>query len=184
MGRKQGDGLAEAPDEHLPAYEIKPALCLDLDGTVRYSKNGEFINSPEDVVVFPDVEAKLWEYCDAGYVIAGVTNQGGVAFGYKTVKGHMAEINAMLDQFERDPFDIILAAFSHPEGKVEPYNRVSMMRKPQIGMLAQCEHHLERAGIVVDWENSLMVGDRPEDQELAERAGIAFRWADDFFGRG
>lgn len=36
--------------------DVRPALCLDLDGTIRYSKNGDFINGPEDVALFEGVE--------------------------------------------------------------------------------------------------------------------------------
>ena len=33
-------------------YKVHPALFLDLDGTIRYSKNGKFINHPEDIELF------------------------------------------------------------------------------------------------------------------------------------
>lgn len=163
---------------------VKPALCLDLDGTVRYSLEGEFINHPDHVALFPDVETKLWEYRDQGYLIFGITNQGGVAFGHKSVLSHDAEIQRMFSLFDRNPFHIIKACFHHPQGAIEPYNHRSLLRKPDIGMLALCEVEAwEQESSIVDWDNSLFVGDRAEDEECAGRAGIRFVRADEFFGR-
>lgn len=69
----------------LQEYRLQPALCLDFDGTIRFSKRAEFINSPADICLFPGVEPVLWEYRGKGYLILGITNQGGVAFGFKTI---------------------------------------------------------------------------------------------------
>jgi len=169
--------------EQTGVYQIAPALCLDLDGTVRHSKNGRFINAPEDVIVYGDVEQKLWEYRDKGFLIFGVTNQGGVAYGLKTPEGHQAEIDAMFAQFESNPFHGIQVCFHHPDGYREPYKHRSLFRKPYPGMLMKCELDAWNAGYVVDWDNSLMVGDRPEDDQCASGADVTFQWAFDFFER-
>lgn len=173
-------------ENHFQVYpgDVKPALCLDLDGTIRYSKNGEFINKPEDVVLFSDAEERIWEYRDQGYLIFGITNQGGVAHEFKSILGYNAEIEETIQQFERNPFHIIKACFHHPDGTFHSFAHRSLLRKPDVGMLALCEIEAWEAGYIVDWDNSLMVGDRPEDQQLAQRAGIAFQWATDFFNRG
>lgn len=160
-----------------------PALCLDLDGTVRYSKSGEFITYLDDIALFPDVEPKLWEYRNQGYLILGVSNQGGVAFGHKTPRDVELELDMMASLFQKDPFHFIKCAYHHPQGTVAPYNHRSLLRKPDIGMLACMEVELYEAGFIVDWDRSLFVGDRPEDQQCAANAGIEFHWADDFFGR-
>lgn len=52
-------------------------------------------------------------------------------------------------------------------------------RKPQPGMLLQA---MEDAG--VSPADTLMIGDRPEDQEAARAAGCAFIWAQGYFARG
>lgn len=163
--------------------KVQPVLCLDLDGTIRYSLNGDFINKPEDVALFPDVEIKIWEYRDRGYLIFGVTNQGGVAYGFKTPQDNDAEIDATVQLFERNPFHAIQSCLHHAGGNQHPYNHRSLFRKPQIGMLVQCELDAWDAGIIVDWDKSLFVGDRPEDEECARNACIEFQWAKDFFGR-
>lgn len=166
-------------------WVVKPALCLDLDGTVRFNANdpGGFVNGPDDVALFPGVEAKLWEYRSRGYLVLGFSNQGGVAFGYKTHQDVDAEIAATIGAFERNPFHVVKCCLHHEKGKVEPWRHRSLLRKPDVGMLAVAEVECFDEGYVVDWDNSLFVGDRGEDQECAKRAGMAFRWAHKFFGR-
>lgn len=172
-----------APRIDIRTLKIKPALCLDLDGTVRYSKSGEFIKTPDDIVLFDGVEEKLWEYRNKNYLILGISNQGSVAYGIKTFHQVNDEIEQMNTLFERNPFHLIKFCLNHEKGKVFPYNLRSLYRKPDIGMLAQCEFEAFGAGIVIDWNNSLFVGDRPEDEECAKRAGIVFQWAWQFFER-
>lgn len=119
-------------------FKISPALCLDLDGTIRHSASGEFINGPEDVRLFPDVEAKLWEYRDRGYVIFGISNQGGVAHGFKTARQNDLEVEATFAAFKRNPFHMIKCCYHDAKGEVAPYNHRSLLRKPDYGMLALC----------------------------------------------
>lgn len=162
---------------------VKPALCLDLDGTIRFSKSGEFINGPKDVALFLDVEEKLWEYRREGYLIFSISNQGGVAFGHKSFLTNNEEIEATIGLFKENPFHIIKCCYHHPNGSVEPWNHRSLLRKPDIGMLVLCEIEAYEDDYIVDWDNSLFVGDRSEDEECAKRAGIQFMWAHEFFGR-
>lgn len=164
-------------------YTLQPALCLDFDGTIRYSKRGKFIHTAEDIALFPGVEEKLWEYRGNGFLILGITNQGGVAFGFTPPAAMKEQLQATLDLFQRNPFHAVKASYSHEKGKVEPYNHRSLLRKPHIGMLVQCELDFLEQGIIIDWENSLFVGDRPEDKECARRAEIGFVAADVFFNR-
>ena len=167
-----------------------PALCLDLDGTVRHSKTGEFIIGTDDVAIFPDVEEKIWEYRDKGYLILGITNQGGVAMGFKTPQQVNDELDMMFALFIRSvsgmgPFHMVKQCF-HMEGEKAsfPFNRRSLLRKPNIGMLAIMEVEAFNEGYLIEWDNSLFVGDRPEDEQCAKKAGIPFQWAHQFFNRG
>src|SRR4051812_18003316 len=65
-----------------------PVLYLDLDGTVRKGKDelGHFVNNASEVEVFPEVPALLANYKRQGWRIIGVSNQGGIALGYLTLK--------------------------------------------------------------------------------------------------
>lgn len=163
--------------------QVKPALCLDLDGTIRYSKAGKFINRPEDIALFDGVEPILWGYRNSDFLIFGISNQGGVAFGKKSPHQESAEIAATLALFKKNPFHIVKTCWHHELGTAFPFNRRSLFRKPNIGMLALCEYEAFNAGFAVDWDNSTFVGDRPEDEECARRADIDFRWAWEFFNR-
>jgi D-glycero-D-manno-heptose 1,7-bisphosphate phosphatase len=170
--------------DHQDNHNVLPALCLDFDGTIRHPKRGKIINRPEDVALFPGVEDKIWDYKEAGFLVFGITNQGGVAYGYKTLADWQAELDQTVALFTRNPFDYIAYSLLHPGGRVAPYNHRSLLRKPEVGMLAMCEVEMFQRGVVVDWDRSIFVGDRPEDEECAQRAGLTFIHADTFFGRG
>jgi D-glycero-D-manno-heptose 1,7-bisphosphate phosphatase len=166
-------------------HKLAPALCLDLDGTVRRSKSGEtFIKNYEDIEIMPGIERIVRRYRELGWLICGITNQGGVAFGYKKPSEVMHEVDETARLMRKaagvDIFHVIKACYQHPEGSVEPYCHRSLLRKPDIGMLALIEVELFGVGYVIDWDKSLFVGDRPEDLECAQRAGIRFRGIDDF----
>lgn len=182
------NNFKELLDRSTMPLSVQPALCLDLDGTIRHSKSGKtFIEGPEDVAVFPGVKEKLWEYSRNNWLILGFSNQGGVAHGFKTKTSYKAELNAMLDllkEGEESVFDFCGACCHDPKGKVAPYNVRSLARKPSYGMLAVAEYiAFKEAAIVIDWDNSIFVGDRLEDASCAEAADIGFFWAWEFFGR-
>lgn len=163
-------------------YELRPALCLDLDGTVRRSKSNHkgFIKDLDDMELMPGIEEKIQEFLAAGYVIFGITNQGGVACGYKTQDDVYAEIMHMLNLFKGKLFSNVYAAQSWEKGTVEPYCHRSLLRKPDIGMLVHCETEAMKKGVIIDWDNSLFVGDRDDDKECANRARVKFMHIDEF----
>jgi len=164
-------------------YVLRPALCLDLDDTVRYSKKGDYINSPADIALFKGVEETIWGYKNEGFLICGITNQGGIAYGHKTPEDNESELEQTRKLFKKDPFDMIMSCYFMPGGKVFPYNHRSLLRKPDIGMLVQCELQAWQQGIIIDWTKSVLVGDRDTDEQCAINAGIQFSWATDFFFR-
>lgn len=179
-------------------WTVKPALCLDLDGTIRFNRDDPagFINTVAQIALFDDVEDRLWLWREGGvifgadgdydvppHLIFGISNQGGAAFGYKTSVDVDREIERTVDLFERNPFHIIKCCLHHEKGTVEHYAHRSLLRKPDIGMLALMEVECFEESIIVDWDSSLFVGDRGEDEECARRANIRFAHADEFFGR-
>lgn len=160
--------------------EFKPALLLDLDGTVRKSKTGKFISGPSDIEILPNVEERITEYKDKGYLIIGITNQGGVAHGFKTVQA-VARESIHTHQLLNNKFDKIFACLAMEDGCNQAYAYKSLLRKPYYGMLVHAELFFFHKGIIIDWNNSLMVGDRAEDGFCAASAEIAFMQAVDFF---
>ena len=165
-------------------FTIKKALCLDFDGTIRRSKSGEkFIQGPEDVELIPGVKKLVEMYVDMGYVIIGVTNQGGVAWGFKTTEDVYLEVEATLALFDRNPFHVIIACPFDPRGSVAPFNKRSLNRKPSYGTLAVAEHEMIKRDIIIDWDNSLFVGDMDDDSDCAKAAGVPFMHIDDFLSK-
>lgn len=163
--------------------KLMPALLLDFDGTIRKSKSGNrFIQGPDDIELLPNVERILWQYRRQGYLILGVSNQGGVAFMIRPQSSINAEMDATLALFTSNPFHAVKWCLHHEKGKHPALGHRSLMRKPDIGMLVMHEYECFNAGYIIDWHHSLFVGDRPEDEECAKRAGIAFQWSWDFFG--
>jgi D-glycero-D-manno-heptose 1,7-bisphosphate phosphatase len=158
---------------------VRGALFVDLDGTVRDTRSGRVHPvRPWDQVVLPNVEPRLRAIRAEGFLVVGVTNQGGVAFGYLTEEDVVA-INARLgEELLPGLFDEILYCPHHPNGRVPAYRLDCPDRKPNPGMALQAR---DRRGI--DLATSEMVGDMPADREFAANAGLRrFHWAQEFFG--
>ena len=162
---------------------VKRALLLDLDGTVRNPASGaDFAKNSEDYKLVDGIEEKIYQYRDAGYIIAGITNQGGVAAGHKTKDDVMSEFRFLLSLFkEKDSFDTIRACPDMEGGKVKQYSYRSLLRKPDMGMLAKLEiDYKEDYDIIIDWNNSLFVGNSSDDEGCAKNARIEYMDIKDF----
>jgi histidinol phosphatase-like enzyme len=176
---------------------VIPAVVFDLDGTVRRSKQGA-IDFPSgdpgppldaaDVELYPGVEEAIYRYIDGkDILVIGATNQGHVGRGKMTLAASNAIQAATRAAFKKDPFDFIVASHAHPEA-VAPsgsWNRRTLLRKPNLGMLAVAEFEATRRGFGIDWDHpeTVMVGDWTTDSGCAAAAGVRFAWAWDFFGR-
>lgn len=172
--------MIDTPQNLAPLVKPCPALCLDFDGTIRKSKTGTFIKDENDIELIDGVEKIIWQYRQHDYLIIGISNQGGVAYGYKRPSHIEKELDATLRLFLKNPFHIVKMCYHMEEGKIEPFNHRSLLRKPDIGMLALAEFEAWNAGYMIDWNNSLFVGDRPEDEQCAKNANIRFMHIDNF----
>jgi HAD superfamily hydrolase (TIGR01662 family) len=159
---------------------LRPALCLDFDGTIRKSKSGTFIKDEKDIELMPGIEKIIWMYRNMGFLIIGISNQGGVSFGHKTHLDIDNERDATVALFNKNPFHVIKMCYHMEGGKVFPFNVRSLFRKPDIGMLAMAEFECWNAGFMIDWDKSIFVGDREEDKKCAENARIKFHHIDEF----
>ena len=164
-------------------------IIFDIDGTLADWKTNELL---------PGV--KEWFDANAPTTnIIGASNQGGVGLRYwmeregfgdpmrypriSSVDEHFEAVQRLLDHEFK-----VLRAYAYqsqkglwsptPVGDEKTNEWRQDWRKPAPGML------LEAVRIFgVEPQEALMVGDSAEDQEAANRAGCAFAWADDFFGR-
>lgn len=154
-----------------------PVLYLDLDDTVRKGKDalGRFVNTPEDVEVFPEALAQIRKAKAQGWRIVGVTNQGGVAMGFMTMET-LAEIMQETQRQCEGMFDKIMACTHFPEAK-DPEWAVCWCRKPRIGLIVEAALTLNHEHNDTEYyppHMALFVGDREEDRLCAEGAGIQF----------
>lgn len=155
---------------------------IDMDGTLREPLNGQlYFKHPKDQQLIEGVDLTIEAYKN-DWIIVGITNQAGVAAGYKSMQECIQE-----QQYTLKLVPELKEIYFCPDFEGRKCFRVTrnnvynhsqtrwfrQYRKPQPGMLklAMVRHnHLP--------ENCLYVGDRPEDEEAARRADVLFQWAD------
>jgi D-glycero-D-manno-heptose 1,7-bisphosphate phosphatase len=157
-------------------------LFADLDGTVRHglAQLGRFVNTPGDVVVFPEAVDRMREWKAAGGRIITVTNQGGVALGHVSPADAGAALMRTVELSE-GLVDVVSMCTHHPAA-ADPEQASCWCRKPSPGLVFDGLRHLinDRHPEFYPPKLALMVGDRPEDEECARRAGVRFTWAADW----
>ena len=183
---------------HVPCPEgdAKAKVAFfDADSTLRVSKSGSVTaNTKTDVNVLPFAAREIARLADEGYVIAVVSNQGGVSSGQQTFATAEGGLAYAVKQLAR------------LGGKVDYFDfadKYDNYRKPNIGMAELLDSKLEtKCGAGIDYAQSFMVGDsgykkdvdgphpdgRPaddfsnSDRLFAENLGVPFHEPTDFFG--
>ncbi len=172
-------------------------LIVDCDGTLREPQSdAKHIHSPKDQQIIPGADKALSYYHNQGYIIIGITNQGGVEKGYKTLKNTIEEQVYTLRLFPEILYiyfcpdmrgnQLVKVGLRDDDFYVEEYKRSDFLylnmpgelkyksfRKPGNGMLMMAIDSLDKYP-----EQILYVGDRPEDKQAAMTAEINFLWAD------
>lgn len=162
-------------------------LLVDLDGTIREPlSGGPYFQHPQDQRIIEGADVALSRYGD-DWLIIGITNQGGVAAGHKSIQQCIQEQQYTLKllpklheiyfcpDFEGRKCFRVTRHNAHSHSQTRWFRQY---RKPHPGMLklAIVRHNQLP-------ENCLYVGDRPEDEIAAERAGVPFEWAWDWIER-
>lgn len=162
------------------SFTSVPVLFLDIDGTVRQGKDdalGRFVNSPEDVHVFPEAVERMRAWKEMGGRIVGVSNQGGIALGIVTPR---LVYEAMEETYQQCDglFDELIWCSHHPNAKDLAQARC-WCRKPRPGLAIEAATLLTAThqGEKVDISQSMFVGDRPEDRICASHLNVNFMWA-------
>jgi DNA 3'-phosphatase len=168
---------------------------FDADSTLRISRGGTpTANAVDDVYVLPFVASKISELNEEGYLVAIVSNQGGVAAGFTSLE--VAEGGLL---FVGEQLDKLGAKVDYVDFAEER----NTFRKPETGMAELLNDLLfEKCGVEIDYAESFMVGDagykrnvdgphpdgRPaddfsnSDRGFAENLGIPFSEPTDYFG--
>lgn len=138
---------------YLVSNGMAKVAFFDADSTLRVSKSGSVsANAPDDVLILPFVAETLARLAQQGYLIAIVSNQGGVKDGIITFEIADQGLRFAISQIRaRDQRAVI-----HYYDFAESYDR---FRKPNIGMAETLAIALLERGVGIDWDNSLMVGD-------------------------
>lgn len=143
-----------------------PVVFLDKDGTLV--EDVPYTADPALVRLTPGAGPALCALHAAGWRVALVTNQSGVARGYfpeSALAGVEARVREVLAGF-----GVPLAGFfycpHHPDGVVPAYTRACACRKPEPGLILTAA-----ARLGVDPRACWMVGDRPADVGAGRRAG-------------
>ncbi|WP_300366082.1 HAD-IIIA family hydrolase [Brachyspira sp.] len=148
----------------IPSYfvnnsrKINKALFLDRDGVLM--EDVGYIGTIDRVKIKNDF-IDIVKYANSkGYITIVTTNQAGVSYNYYTnedvhnvhnyIYNEYKKHDAVIDDFYYCPY--------HIKGHVEPYNIISMLRKPEAGM-----HLLASKKYNIDLSNSFMIGDRDTD---------------------
>ena len=152
-------------------------LFLDRDGTLNRSLGSRPPNTPEEVELLPGVAPVLTGYVAQGWLIAIVSNQGGVASGYIS-EAQARAVQQRVIELLPAPVAASYLCPHMPGGSVAEYAVECPNRKPHPGFILTA---LAQFGARA--EDCLLVGDSSTDRLAAEAAGVRFRWADLFFGR-
>ena len=136
----------------------KPAVFVDRDGTII--EDAGYVHGTN--LVFKSETIKLLKRAkqEGKYVII-VTNQAGIAKGMFTEEESVATTEYVIKRLEE--YGIRVDGYYycpyHPEGIVEKYRKISLLRKPEPGMILKaCEDFR------VDLSTSLMIGDSDVDR--------------------
>lgn len=133
---------------------------LDRDGTInRKAPEGEYVTSPEDLVLLPGAAAAVARLNEAGIRVVLVTNQRGIARG-RMMPSDLAAIHDRLDR------DLAAAGARIDSIYVCPHEGGCDCRKPGIGLFERAR----RDQPAIEFARSVVIGDAPSD--IAAGRGI------------
>jgi len=164
--------------EHPLDYSL---LLFDLDGTVRgciEHGGAPCHNGPGQWNILPNTLKTLAAYNWATVSVGFCTNQAGIGLGYVSEQTVRQEIHKTL--FTLFPHWMRHFPEYWPVYRYAPAapDASSPWRKPSPLMLLDLVSVFEER-----LDHTLYVGDSPEDEESASRAGCHFMWAWQFFNR-
>ena len=138
---------------------MRPTVFLDRDGTIN--EDVGYLNSLERLVFIPGALDAIRLLTRAGYQIAIVTNQAGVALGM-IPEQTLRDVNAAIDRRIREAGGAIAGWY------ICPHAKDCDCRKPKPGLFTQA-----CAELPVDKTRSFYIGDKSSDMQAAEAAGVA-----------
>ena len=138
---------------------MRRAVFLDRDGVLNAYLPGDYVRTPEELILLPGGGEAVQSLRDVGFLTVLISNQQGVGKNVMT----RADLDAVTRKLRvHVPLD---AVYYCPHLKSED----CPCRKPKPGMLLQAaqEHGIDLAA-------SVFIGDTPTDAQAAGAAGVAF----------
>ncbi len=155
------------------------AVFMDRDGTI--SEEVGYINHPSRFRVFPYAAAAVKLLNDNDWLAIVVTNQAGVARGYFPEEMISTVHDQLKTELQKDSahLDAIYYCAHHPAVGKPRYRLDCDCRKPKPGLILRAAREFD-----IDLKHSWMVGDRYNDIELAQNAGLNSALVLSGYGRG
>ncbi|NLX08242.1 MAG: HAD-IIIA family hydrolase [Chloroflexi bacterium] len=150
-------------------------IIFDKDDTLVHSLDGRPANTLDEQVLIDGVVERCAQLRAEGHTLAIASNQGGAAFGYFSVADAHALVAQVAKAIGAQHYAVCVC---HPHGSVPGAARESEYRKPNPGMLL---YLMDALGFGAG--DTIYVGDRDDDREAANRAGVRFAWAQEFFAQ-
>lgn len=136
-------------------------LILDRDGVIN-EDSADFIKGPDEWIPLPGSLRALGTATQAGFRIAIVSNQSGLARGLLSLED-LHRIHARLLHEAEQHGGVIDAFFFCPHGPAERCD----CRKPRPGLVHAAA---ARSGLAL--KDAVMIGDRESDVAAARAAGV------------
>lgn len=139
---------------------MKRAVFLDRDGVLNVYLPGDYVKSPDELVLLPGIPEAVRRLNDADFPIYLISNQRGVARGLMTD----ADLRAVDDALREQLAEVAGATIGMSYYCTDAHGP---RRKPEPGMLL---HAADEHGI--DLAASVFVGDTETDSRAARAAGV------------
>jgi len=146
--------------------KLRPVLFLDRDGTINVDMGSGYLNTVEDTKLIPGVGRAIVRGQSAGFKIAIVTNQAGVAKGI-TPRENLPKIHQHLEQLIAVEAQVQSFSFDHVQICMHKPDDLCKCRKPETDMV--------RWGIEAlsaDVSCSFFIGDKLTDIICGNRMGL------------
>ena len=142
---------------------MNKAIFFDRDGTLNSNKEHYYVWKVGDLRLNPGVPEALAKLKSRGYMLIGITNQGGISKGEYTTEDVEGFHRALLEALCQDGagLDEIYYCPHHDS------NENCLCRKPLPLMIEKA-----MARFNIDPALSYMVGDAPRDMEAGKAAGL------------
>lgn len=140
----------------------KPAAFLDRDGTIIHDRPGYYLLSASKMKLYKKSVPALKIIQDLGFRLIIITNQSAVARGYMTLE-KSREINAALAKTLKKKGVLIEGIYFCPHSPQENCS----CRKPKTGLVKEALKNHK-----ISLKDSVLVGDKKSDMELAAKLGI------------